>query len=58
MPGIKVMGFCIILQPEVTMFGPHDTSRVSESDLHQCSRDGKLNLHVQHCIWDFNILAH
>ncbi|TNN87706.1 Exosome component 10 [Liparis tanakae] len=28
-----------LLKPEVTMFGPHDTSRVSESDLNQCSRD-------------------
>ncbi|XP_056278938.1 exosome component 10 [Pseudoliparis swirei] len=32
-------GLTTIKKPEVTMFGPHDTSRVSESDLHQCSRD-------------------
>uniref|UniRef100_A0A8C9YYL8 Exosome complex component 10 n=1 Tax=Sander lucioperca TaxID=283035 RepID=A0A8C9YYL8_SANLU len=32
-----------LLKPEVTMFGPHDTSRVSESDLQHCSPDGKLD---------------
>ncbi|XP_054464989.1 exosome component 10 [Anoplopoma fimbria] len=33
----KTKGLTPIRKPEVTMFGPHDTSKVSESDLHHCS---------------------
>lgn len=43
------MRFCITFQTEVTLFGPHDTSRVSEvseSDLHPGSTDGRLHTHV------------
>uniref|UniRef100_A0A669DBD3 Exosome complex component 10 n=1 Tax=Oreochromis niloticus TaxID=8128 RepID=A0A669DBD3_ORENI len=32
--------------PEVPLFGPHDTSRVSESDPPQISADGKLHAHL------------
>lgn len=35
----KNKGLTPIKKPEVTLFGPHDTSRVSESDLHPCSLD-------------------
>ncbi|XP_074501251.1 exosome complex component 10 [Sebastes fasciatus] len=35
----KNKGLTPIKKPEVTLFGPHDTSRVSESDLHHCSTD-------------------
>ncbi|XP_031142683.1 exosome component 10 [Sander lucioperca] len=35
----KKKGLTPIKKPEVTMFGPHDTSRVSESDLQHCSPD-------------------
>lgn len=38
--------FYIIFQPEVPLFGPHDTSRVSESDPPQISADGKLHARV------------
>lgn len=30
-------------QSQNTLFGPHDTSRVSESDLHPFSSDGNLD---------------
>lgn len=40
------MWFYIIFQPEVPLFGPHDTSRVSESDPPQISADGKLHARV------------
>uniref|UniRef100_A0A8D3B4J5 Exosome complex component 10 n=1 Tax=Scophthalmus maximus TaxID=52904 RepID=A0A8D3B4J5_SCOMX len=33
----------ITCYPEVTLFGPHDTSRVSESDLPHFSPDGEFN---------------
>ncbi|XP_042348525.1 exosome component 10 [Plectropomus leopardus] len=33
----KTKGLTPIRKPEVTLFGPHDTSRVSESDLHHYS---------------------
>ncbi|XP_036960966.1 exosome component 10 [Acanthopagrus latus] len=35
----KNKGLTPIKKPEVTLFGPHDTSRVSESDLHPFSTD-------------------
>ncbi|XP_070825567.1 exosome complex component 10 [Chaetodon trifascialis] len=35
----KKKGLTPIKKPEVTLFGPHDTSRVSESDLHPFSPD-------------------
>lgn len=35
----KKKGLTPIKKPEVTLFGPHDTSKVSESDLHHCSTD-------------------
>uniref|UniRef100_A0A3Q4GGP4 Exosome complex component 10 n=1 Tax=Neolamprologus brichardi TaxID=32507 RepID=A0A3Q4GGP4_NEOBR len=35
-----------LLKPEVPLFGPHDTSRVSESDPPQISADGKLHAHL------------
>ncbi|XP_029291840.1 exosome complex component 10 [Cottoperca gobio] len=35
----KKKGLTPITKPEVTLFGPHDTSRVSESDLNYCSTD-------------------
>ncbi|XP_041801768.1 exosome component 10 [Chelmon rostratus] len=35
----KKKGLTPIKKPEVTLFGPHDTSRVSESDLHPVSSD-------------------
>lgn len=31
-------------QSQNTLFGPHDTSRVSESDLHPFSSDGNLDM--------------
>ncbi|XP_068454689.1 exosome complex component 10 isoform X2 [Clinocottus analis] len=37
--GPTTKGLTTIKKPEVTMFGPHDTSRVSESDLQHCSSD-------------------
>lgn len=40
------MWFYIIFQPEVPLFGPHDTSRVSESDPPQISADGELHARV------------
>ncbi|XP_031701722.1 exosome complex component 10 [Anarrhichthys ocellatus] len=33
----KSKGLAPLKKPEVTLFGPHDTSKVSESDLHHCS---------------------
>ncbi|XP_068190217.1 exosome complex component 10 isoform X2 [Antennarius striatus] len=36
---LKNKGLTPIRKPEVTFFGPHDTSRVSESDLHPFSPD-------------------
>uniref|UniRef100_A0A7N8WYS0 Exosome complex component 10 n=1 Tax=Mastacembelus armatus TaxID=205130 RepID=A0A7N8WYS0_9TELE len=39
MPLLKVR------KDEVMLFGPHDTSRVSESDLHRFSPGGKLDTH-------------
>lgn len=48
----------VISQPEVTLFGPHDTSRVSESDLHPFSPDGKLDTRMCRALsWWFDILA-
>lgn len=35
-----VVGLC---QNQNTLFGPHDTSRVSESDLHPFPNDGNLD---------------
>ncbi|KAM3617675.1 uncharacterized protein V6R79_009522 [Siganus canaliculatus] len=35
----KNKGLTPIKKPEITLFGPHDTSRVSESDLHPFSPD-------------------
>ncbi|KAI4823829.1 hypothetical protein KUCAC02_012386 [Chaenocephalus aceratus] len=35
----KKKGLTPIKKADVTLFGPHDTSRVSESDLHNCSTD-------------------
>nr|XP_046253433.1 exosome component 10 [Scatophagus argus] len=35
----KKKGLTPIRKPEVTLFGPHDTSRISESDLHPFSLD-------------------
>lgn len=32
------------LQPEIPLFGPHDTSRVSESDIPSCTPNGKIYL--------------
>uniref|UniRef100_A0A3Q2X1M2 Exosome complex component 10 n=1 Tax=Haplochromis burtoni TaxID=8153 RepID=A0A3Q2X1M2_HAPBU len=39
----KKKGLTPIKKPEVPLFGPHDTSRVSESDPPQISADGKLH---------------
>ncbi|KAM8863986.1 exosome complex component 10 [Spinachia spinachia] len=35
----KTKGLAPLKKTEVTLFGPHDTSRGSESDLHPCSTD-------------------
>uniref|UniRef100_A0A8C7QSZ7 Exosome complex component 10 n=1 Tax=Oncorhynchus mykiss TaxID=8022 RepID=A0A8C7QSZ7_ONCMY len=34
----------LFLQPEIPLFGPHDTSRVSESDIPSFTPDGKIYL--------------
>lgn len=38
----KKVIFVLIFQPEVTLFGPHDTSRVSETELPPFSTEGKF----------------
>uniref|UniRef100_A0A3Q1F409 Exosome complex component 10 n=1 Tax=Acanthochromis polyacanthus TaxID=80966 RepID=A0A3Q1F409_9TELE len=45
MPLLKVRKRDDVFPPEVMLFGPHDTSRVSESDLPHFSPDGKLDAH-------------
>uniref|UniRef100_A0A665T933 Exosome complex component 10 n=1 Tax=Echeneis naucrates TaxID=173247 RepID=A0A665T933_ECHNA len=60
MPLLKVRKYqCLLQINHITLFGPHDTSRVSESNLHRFSSDGKIDAQV--CIVcciviDFNIL--
>lgn len=36
--------YCVVLQSESTLFGPHDSSRVAESDLMELSSHGRSNM--------------